>query len=224
MGSNKGFEFTQRAALAAAKIQIQKLLNNNTLDNGDCQVAQLSLSDSGSALATFVDGSTQIVQCQGRPTGYALVCGGLAVVPEPTQIQLDSGGGSGYILGFTQATNTFYIRKIGSKVLFNIPSSPVALDSRIFTNSSNNTNICARIAADGGALVIGGFYQDIPADFNVANYENSEDHPYDGAPIEGFTYHTFANWIIYQGFALNTDAEGNTTFNYAFSSSGGGEF
>lgn len=207
----KGYEFTKKEALDAARILLQKLIADNTVSPQDCQVGLLN---STRTQATLPDGSTIDVVPEGLPGTYALICNGLVVVPEPTQVNISGQSNQGYVLGFDEPTNEYYLRKIGSPNIAIIPKTlPITgekLDDRIQLSDRG-----AKLASDGKALMIGGFYQDIPADYNFFDFENSNDNAYNGTPVPGYTYHTFANWIIFTGISITFDnATSTTTFSY----------
>lgn len=231
----KGYDYVRKVALEAAKAQMQKLVAQNAANPGDCQVGQLSAIPGNTTdgntvqnmIANFPDGTSATVAVQGLPGDYVIVCAGIAVVPEPRQVQLDGLINNALILGFDSITNDLYVRKLGSALKYVIPKSldggAFAFDSRI-----DPTQFQGRFASDGKALMIGGFFQDIPTEIappgqGIIPFNPPVDGSNNGAyqvAYEGYSYHTFAQYAVFTDFSLSTDSNNVTSFNYGDSFGG----
>lgn len=206
----KGYDYVREVAIAAAQAQLAKLFKNNTLTPGDCQVGRLNQTRT---LATLPDGTQITVNPQGLVGDFAVICNGMAVVPEPTQVSTDDNRGAGLIIGFDQTAGQYYLRHIGSANKAVIPmSTPTnfSLDERIvFADRS------ASLSADGKALMIGGVFQDIPKGWNPQENSATFNNAIYRTPQPGYSYHTIAQWIIYLNPTVVVDAQGVVTFNYS---------
>lgn len=204
----KGYDYTRKVALEAAKAQLDKLLSSNAVKKSDCQVGLIS-NDLGQV--TYADGTQQILTGIIGQIGQALiVCNGIAINPEPVQVQLDAGGSKGMIVGFNSSDKSYYLRNIGNPSKGMIPPGDpnnlsLTLDTRIADKDRS-----ARISADGKALVIGGVFQDIPADYDFSKFENSNTNAYNPTPVPGYSYHTIVQYVIYTSPKLVTVTENGT--------------
>jgi hypothetical protein len=217
--AGEGFDYTEDLAKYLAKQYINKAALQNNLaqssgsiaNSGGCSMATLS---SDGTVAYFPDGSSMQVSSIGSPApgGVALVCNGEVILQEPIQYILTSTQ-TGYVAGwvpnpdFTPTPDnktdlgTFFIRKIGGSQLYPIPMLPCITAGYVKPGPNNSGTeipniIQIQFSADGNAFVFGAVYQ-------------STFYP----------FHTFVEYVLYIGFTLGADDDGNPKLNWQYCSS-----